>query len=1354
MGTYLPAITSDITSNDTKLDCWLDHLVVFNFKSYRGRHVIGPFKRLTGVIGPNGAGKSNLMDAMSFVLGLQARHMRGSSLIDLIYRPSSTDTDGSTNRPSEANVTLVLGIGSGDTITEKRFTRRIVLHPKGTCTATVQVDNQVVSLTAYRDSLRDYNILLKARSFLIFQGDVVEVAQRTPEELSMLFEQISGADALRDDILRLGMDVRRLATEIKAQTLQCQRFISQRSDLERQMQEVEAYRNLEGNVNVARSTVVAFKLFVNEVEAEKTRERLDAAATTLETLERKRQDMQQSLRQLDAELLNVRSQRDVVERERSELKEKCHHLDVQSERAKEAIGFITTRQQEVNSLLEQEAAAQSRTSERRQQLVKELENIREKLSALESSFASAKAQYVSATTLSPEEKGRLETLRQQAATAAAGFKLSTLAAESKQKLLDLQLTEYQAEIQDLENKLRQQEEHLSHSMEYISGITQQTTTDQTTLEAKQLELQTTQDAIQTLNGEQAQLAQRQKMLELQMAQHTCQREEATKRLQNPKLIRELQNAFNTDGHIRVMGTVSDLCRPTNHKYGHAIYAALGRFWDCIVVDTYSTAKNAVKYLKSRKAGVREFASLDRMNAKVLPDHRLRKFVAQKSSDMGSSAARGVQVAIDCIEYAPEYSSLMQCALQDTIITETLQEAQKLAFSDRSLPGRRRGDANGLRFTFVTLHGEKILKNGNIVVNSHVSAATSFSPVRTALESNGSTASDLAAVLHEQLTNVQSQLKTNERELQNLERHASELKTHILPRLQIQIEQREQRLQLWMSRRDKAQEQIESVRTALQLRRQKHEALENIEMPACLKKLEEARREIETIEEAVFEPLTPELETSTRLTFKHIRESEEQFTRYEKEYRKEETQYNSRRTKLECELQHVTATLEKNQASLATHQEELSQLNQQLKTTQKELETLKGQRDALSINVTDVESRFKRLNADVERNAAVLKQQRQALRHIHEQTTKEELDIQHQKTNAEKLLRDTTEVLKNAILERIPLPLTVSELQCYCRFLSLQGCEGSTLESVRPEFTAAATGSEDMPPSIFSRSHSGNNELPTFRYGTILTTELVQAGRSSDPELVRATECRLEEKLGSLKSQLAKRHPNLKASDKYQHTLDEINNLEKIISQLKSEKDTVERELTALRRERGRRFMDCFRHTQNAVETMYHRLTGGDGDDTLGGHAFLELADGGQSLMGHRIDQSSWGPSSLQTAVLFNVIPPSKRFSNLRRLSGGEKTIAALALLFALHSYQPSPFFVLDEIDADLDPKNICFLAKFIRDADFQVVIISHSDRVFSQSDQLIGVYVDPAEESSAVLSLDLSQYPHYMSVPLTGVAAG
>lgn len=97
---------------------------------------------------------------------------------------------------------------------------------------------------------------------------------------------------------------------------------------------------------------------------------------------------------------------------------------------------------------------------------------------------------------------------------------------------------------------------------------------------------------------------------------------------------------------------------------------------------------------------------------------------------------------------------------------------------------------------------------------------------------------------------------------------------------------------------------------------------------------------------------------------------------------------------------------------------------------------------------------------------------------------------------------------------------------------------------------------------------------------------------------------------------------------------------------------------------------------------------------------------------------------------------------MEQLSGGEKTVAALALLFAIHSYQPSPFFVLDEVDAALDNTNVAKVARYIRsqasDA-FQFIVISLKGSLYEHGDSLVGIYRDQEVNSSRTLTLDVSE---------------
>lgn len=109
---------------------------------------------------------------------------------------------------------------------------------------------------------------------------------------------------------------------------------------------------------------------------------------------------------------------------------------------------------------------------------------------------------------------------------------------------------------------------------------------------------------------------------------------------------------------------------------------------------------------------------------------------------------------------------------------------------------------------------------------------------------------------------------------------------------------------------------------------------------------------------------------------------------------------------------------------------------------------------------------------------------------------------------------------------------------------------------------------------------------------------------------------------------------------------------------------------------------------------------------------------------------------------YTVSPVGKQFRDIGQLSGGEKTIATLALLFALYRYRKAPFLILDEVDDALDNANVQRVAKYIEEnaRHTQCIVISHKDMLFERSEGLVGVYRDWREDSSAVLTLDLRKY--------------
>ncbi|EGV63322.1 hypothetical protein CANTEDRAFT_114616 [Yamadazyma tenuis ATCC 10573] len=110
------------------------------------------------------------------------------------------------------------------------------------------------------------------------------------------------------------------------------------------------------------------------------------------------------------------------------------------------------------------------------------------------------------------------------------------------------------------------------------------------------------------------------------------------------------------------------------------------------------------------------------------------------------------------------------------------------------------------------------------------------------------------------------------------------------------------------------------------------------------------------------------------------------------------------------------------------------------------------------------------------------------------------------------------------------------------------------------------------------------------------------------------------------------------------------------------------------------FMKAFEHISGKIDDIYKELTKTFASP-MGGSAYLTLESDDEPYL---------------HGIKYHAMPPMKRFRDMELLSGGEKTMAALALLFAIHSFHPSPFFVLDEVDAALDSANVNKIANYIK----------------------------------------------------------
>uniref|UniRef100_A0A673BI80 Structural maintenance of chromosomes protein n=1 Tax=Sphaeramia orbicularis TaxID=375764 RepID=A0A673BI80_9TELE len=192
------------------------------------------------------------------------------------------------------------------------------------------------------------------------------------------------------------------------------------------------------------------------------------------------------------------------------------------------------------------------------------------------------------------------------------------------------------------------------------------------------------------------------------------------------------------------------------------------------------------------------------------------------------------------------------------------------------------------------------------------------------------------------------------------------------------------------------------------------------------------------------------------------------------------------------------------------------------------------------------------------------------------------------------------------------------------------------------------------------------------------------------------------KMATLETQCAQMKPNLGAIAEYKKKEELYLQRVAQLDEITTERDNFKHAYEDIRKQRLNEFMSGFNMITNKLKENYQMLT-------LGGDAELELVDS--------LDPFSEG-------IMFSVRPPKKSWKKIFNLSGGEKTLSSLALVFALHHYKPTPLYFMDEIDAALDFKNVSIVACYIYEQtkNAQFIIISLRNNMFEIADRLIGIY--------------------------------
>lgn len=199
----------------------------------------------------------------------------------------------------------------------------------------------------------------------------------------------------------------------------------------------------------------------------------------------------------------------------------------------------------------------------------------------------------------------------------------------------------------------------------------------------------------------------------------------------------------------------------------------------------------------------------------------------------------------------------------------------------------------------------------------------------------------------------------------------------------------------------------------------------------------------------------------------------------------------------------------------------------------------------------------------------------------------------------------------------------------------------------------------------------------------------------------AAEQPMEEELEKIAARISRLGPiNLAAIEEYKTESERKNYLDTQNADLVDALETLENAIKKIDRETRTRFKETFDQVNSGLQELFPRVFGG-------GHAYLELT----------------GEDLLDTGIAIMARPPGKRNSTIHLLSGGEKALTAIALVFSIFRLNPAPFCMLDEVDAPLDDANVGRYARLVEQMSehVQFIYITHNKIAMEMAHQLLGV---------------------------------
>uniref|UniRef100_A0A5F8HIV0 Structural maintenance of chromosomes 1B n=1 Tax=Monodelphis domestica TaxID=13616 RepID=A0A5F8HIV0_MONDO len=463
----------------------------------------------------------------------------------------------------------------------------------------------------------------------------------------------------------------------------------------------------------------------------------------------------------------------------------------------------------------------------------------------------------------------------------------------------------------------------------------------------------------------------------------------------------------------------------------------------------------------------------------------------------------------------------------------------------------------------------------------------------------------------------------------------------------------------------------------------------------IRQITDFQEKIDKVEDEIFHDFCEEIGVE------NIREYENQQVKQQQEIDKKRLEFEKLKTRLNIQLEYSHNQLKKKTNKVTTLKEAI------VKDTE-DLESLKKVEENCLQVVDDLMTKRQQLkDVCVAQNVSIEKAQGQV-----EEARKKFLISNREVGKMQKEMAAVQTALEQQRLEKHNILLS-----CKVQDIEVALVAGSLDETIQVALGEQAESTQSTVAAMYEREGALQIDYSS------LAEDLKDL--QSDKE-IKAQLGLLEQQLATHEDILLKTTaPNLRALQNLQNVRDKFQESIDAFEASRKEARVCRQEFEQVKKKRYDLFSQCFEHVSVSIDQIYKKLCRNNS-----AQAFLSPENPEEPYL---------------EGISYNCVAPGKRFMPMDNLSGGEKCVAALALLFAVHSFRPAPFFVLDEVDAALDNTNIGKVSSYIREQtreQFQMIIISLKEEFYSKADALVGIYPEQGDcMFSRVLTLDLSLYP-------------